>query len=304
MLAPFAQRVRTSRAWTALALRAPRGLLAVALALLPGLALVAAAILWPALTEPERVRGAFARYISGLITAATIAVGFATLSLRRGLKGLGELAEHVEADRAFADRVAQLTSRRAPTGVGPTLAVVLEAAATRAREVRATEIAEHVDHVARRVREAGGDPDRLLMAALELDAERAVEAAHAEVRDERLAALLETADIARSYVKTLAMQWGLSRMSQAIALTSIGAVVVATGVVLAYEPAPLAPFVLGAALAAVLMPLCVFVSFALRATFVNQHTLPIGHFVLGPENPEAVAPAGGRPGRRGPAGHR
>ncbi|HVM46166.1 MAG TPA: hypothetical protein VM582_09545, partial [Candidatus Thermoplasmatota archaeon] len=271
-----------------MALRVPRGPLAAALALLPALALVAVAFAWPAVTEAERVRDTFARYISGLITAATIAVGFATLSLRRGIKGLGELREHVEADRQYAARVAEMVGREPPVGVGPALVLVLEAAAARARELRAEDLARHADQVATTVRDAGGDPERLLMAALELDAERAMHEAREALDDERLAGLLEMANIGRLYAKTLATQWSISRMSQAIALTSIAAVVVATGTVLAYEPSAASPYVLGFALGAVLLPLAVFVSYAMRFTFVNQHTLPIGHFVLGPENPRAL----------------
>lgn len=288
MFAPFAERIAPSRAWTALAFVAPRGRVALGFALVPAVVFLGLALLWPAMTEPDRVRDTFARYISGLITAATIAVGFATLSLRRGMKGLGELREHVENDRDYAERVAKLVGREPPVGIGPTLALVLSSVAARARELREVDLAEHADEVAARVQRAGGDPELLLRASLDLDAERMIHRARSELKDERLAELLEVADIGRSYVKTLATQWGLSRMSQAIALTSIGAVVVATGIVLAYEPIVGAPLVVAAALAAVLMPLAVFVSYALRFTFVNQHTLPIGHFVLGPENPKAL----------------
>lgn len=298
MYAGFRERIGPRRAWTHVAFQMRRGSIAVALALVPALVVVALAFAWPWMTEAERVRDTFARYISGLITAATMAVGFATLSLRRGMKGLGELREHVETDRHYAERVAELTGREPPVGVGPTLVQVLQACSVRARELRENELAAHLDDVARSVDEAGGDPDLLLHASLDLDAERAVHRARAELQDERLSALLEAADIGRSYIKTLATQWGLSRMSQVIAVTAIAAVVVATLVVLAYEPNALSPFILGFAVAAVLSPLAVFVSYALRFTFVNQHTLPIGHFVLGPENPSALRRKGTRPPHR------
>lgn len=303
MFEPFARRIDSSRAWTLAAFVAPRGLVAIVLAVVPALVVLALALASPGLTEPIRVRDAFARYISGLITAATIAVGFATLSLRRGLRGLGELKVHVESDRAYAERVGELTGHAAPRAVGPTLALVLDTMASRARELDDGALARHATEVARRVRGAGGDPDALLRSALDLDSESVLHYARLERRDERLAALAECADIGRSYVRTLATQWGLSRMSQGIALTSIAAVVVATLVVLAYEPTSAAPFVVAGAVATVLLPLAVFVSYALRFTFVNQHSLPLGHFVLGPEDPRAVE-GGGRKAGGGGKGRR
>ena len=296
---PFAERLDAPRAWTALAFRAPRFPLALGLCLLPALVVLAITLTHEPATEAERVRDTFARYISGLITAATIAVGFATLSLRRGIKGLGELKEHVEADRDYAERVKVLTGRSAPSGVGATLAQVLEAAAARARELRDDALAAHAERAARGVRDAGGQPDTLLFAALDFDSESVLQEATTRHRDEPLIELVQTADIGRSYVKTLATQWGISRMSQGIALSAILAVAAATVLLLSYGPSPWAPLILALATLLVLSPLAIFVSFAMRFTFLNQHTLPIGHFVLGPENPRAVETPRRRGWRRG-----
>lgn len=285
MFHAFAQRIRPHRAWSYLALEAPRPMVAVALALLAALGVLALTRSNPAMTESARVRDTFAPFISGLITAATMAVGFATLSLRRGMKGIGELRDHMRADREYAERVEALIGRDAPVAVGPALVALLDAASHRARELGGVELADHLEGVSARVRDANGSPERLLLASLELDAESALHAARTHLRDERLAELIETANVGRSYVKTLGMQWGLSRMSQGIALTSIVAVVVAALLVLSYERGPFAAYAVSGAMFAVLLPLAVFVSYAIRFTFVNQHTLPIGHFVFGPENP-------------------
>lgn len=288
MYRPFAERIKASRPWTRLAFDMPRFPLALALCLLPALLVLAITWMHPPATEAERVRDTFARYISGLITAATIAVGFATLSLRRGIKGLGELKEHVTADREYADRVESLTGRHPPPGVGGTLAQVLDATSQRARELGDDALATHASTAAEKVRAAGGGPDRLLHAALDFDSESALQDAASTHRDERLMQLVEAADIGRSYIKTLATQWGISRMSQGIAISAMLAVATATVLLLAYGPSDQAPFILSAVTLVVLSPLAIFVSFAMRFTFLNQHTLPIGHFVLGPENPRAV----------------
>lgn len=299
MYRTFAARLDAPRWWTALGFRAPRFALALAFSAIPALVVLAIALAHEPATEPARVRDTFARYISGLITAATIAVGFATLSLRRGIKGLGELREHVDADRAYAERVKELTGRHPPSGVGATLALLLDAAAERARELRDDDLARHAQATARRVRDAGGEPDKLLASALDFDSEGAVHDASTTHRDERLLSILETADIGRSYVKTLATQWGISRMSQGIAISAMLAVASVTVLILAYGPSDAAPYVLALATAVALSPLAIFVSFAMRFTFLNQHTLPIGHFVLGPEDPRAVRGRAGSGSRRG-----
>lgn len=289
----FADRIGARAWWTRIAFSTPRLTLALVLCALPALLVLAITLLHPPATEAERVRDTFARYISGLITAATIAVGFATLSLRRGIKGLGELSEHVTADREYAERVKELTGHHAPPGVGATLAQVLEAAASRADELGDDGLARHARVAAREVREAGAKPDHLLSAALDFDSESALQDVSTTHKDERLMQILEAADIGRSYIKTLATQWGISRMSQGIAISAMLAVATATILLLSYGPSPVAPYVLSAVTLVVLSPLAIFVSFAMRFTFLNQHTLPIGHFVLGPEDPRAVEPSKG-----------
>ena len=93
-------------------------------------------------------------------------------------------------------------------------------------------------------------------------------------------------------LKTLDMQWGLSRMSHGILLTTIPALSVAAAMTLAYgEGAEQALGRLGAsalvcaALAACLFPIAIFVSRLLRFVFVNQNSLPTQGFVLGPDEP-------------------
>lgn len=290
MFQPFERRIGTPRVWTRFALHTGRGWLALWLVLLPSLALVAGAlVLEPVaqgVADAQRMRDTFARFISGLITAATIAVGFATLSMKRGIKGLGELQEHVDADRRFVDRVRELTGKHAALGVGPLLGDLLDVVAQRSRAAGLPDLEAHARDVAARVRAAGIRPDALLIASIELDAESALQLARSRGLEDVEEAMRET-DVARSYIRTLATQWGLARMSQGIAITSFPAVLVATAMVLAY-PEGGSLLLAAGAFALVMLPLAVFVSFVLRFIFLHQHTLPLGPFVLGPENPSAA----------------
>lgn len=302
MLRPFASRIRAGSARLFVAFEASRWGVAIALAAAPALLLVtliaAGAAVGDAMREPERVREAFARYISGLITAATMAVGFAALAMRRGIKGLGELTESVRADAEFADQARAFTGKPDAAAVGPLVADLLDALAAKADATRTEgdaraftqELSRQARDVARAMREARARPDALLRASLDFEGETAAHLARRHGLEE-LERGVRLVDIGRAYVRTLATQWGLTRMAQGIASTSFVAVVVATFLVLGFgslgsRAADAA--VLGCATFAVTLPLTVFVSFVARFIFLHQHTLPLGHFVLGPENPRAA----------------
>lgn len=328
----FRQRVRTPGLWVDIVFRAPRSALILALALVPAVALFLVAALAPSpyaeqVTDPTRVGNLFVRFVSGIITAATIAVSMATLALRRGIKGVGELREHIKDDFDYRQRTRELLGVTAlPVGVGAFLGVLLrgisaeaerarEAAGpdARAREVERMRLEELLDGISRSALRAAGaveahrrNPHRLLEAALDFEHEYTVhlvrrfaddDAVPHEARERlrRLSELLDLVAVGKSYTKTLDTTWGLSRMSAGIVVSSFAAILVATSMVLGYgEPWPLslgttaAAAIVAFALFVVLLPIAVFVSYALRFVFVNQNTLPIGDFVLGPEN-EPVA---------------
>jgi hypothetical protein len=326
MKQPFLRRLRGPAWWNAFAYRAPRHVVTLGLALAPPLIFLAVALAFPAFrsaaTDPQHVRDAFARFISGLITAATIAVSFSALALRRGLKGIGELREHVEADLEFRARIRRDGGHESlPVTIGPFLAVLLRDLARKARSVRdhagpadlaferdGVTLRDYLDTletrallVARECEETEDEPDSLLAAALDFEQEYASHLARRFARSEALApptregiaALVESlghCDVARSYVKTLDTQWGLSRMSHAIAVSSFAAIFLAAGLVLGYDAGAAAALgVRGAVglvalgLFTVAFPLAAFVSHSVRSVFVNQHSLPLGAFALGPE---------------------
>lgn len=320
---PFAGRIRASRAWSWLALRCRRVPLALALALLPALVFLALAPFVPGLTQTDRVREVYARYISGLITAATIAVGFGALALRRGIKGIGELQEHMEADERYRERARKLLRREGlPLDVGGFLVEIHEhlARATRdtLRQASAAEQAIQADgarlddtlraieasstRAARAVADARGDPTRLLEAALDFEHDIAGHLVRHLARDGRMgdatrarlddiAATVEAAATGTFYVKTLDTQWGLSRMANSIAVSAFFAVAVATFIALGYgEGIAFSARValLAGSLFVLALPLGFFVSYVLRFVFVNQYSLAIGAFTLGPENEAMV----------------
>jgi hypothetical protein len=144
-------------------------------------------------------------------------------------------------------------------------------------------------------------PDRLLLAALDLESEATVHLADRFARMERLTAsareslagLREQLDdfaLAQRFMKALDVQWSLSRMCIAILASTIPGVAVAAAMTLIYGAG--APAALGeagtavlvcGALAIVVFPVACFVSYILRFLIVNQYTLPADGFLLGPE---------------------
>lgn len=338
---PFVRRLRSPRAWTHVAYTMPRLRLALLLALVPAALVGLAFLLGPpalerALTEPQHNRDVLSRYISAIVTAATIAVSFATLALRRGIQGVGGLQRHMREDDEYRRDVRRLTGRGSlPLAIGPFLANLLDDLAPLlgrirgsagadglARERDGATLGSYLDAVgcaaertASSVREASARPTALLMAALDFETEASAQLARGFRRDETLpeparAALadledhLERVSVARGYSKTLVTQWGLSRMSTTITLTSFAAVVTATFWGLGYDEYVREAVGVGGAgalLAGVAflltLPLAAFVSHALRFIFLNEKSLPIGDFVLGPELVDLLPAPRGAPRR-------
>lgn len=328
----FPRRARLSRAWTALAYSQPRNRLMVILALVPALLLLLVVALSPGVigqnvTQPDKVDATFARFISAIATASTVAVSVAALTLGRELKGITGQDDRHEANLEFRDRIRKGSGLDSvPMALGPFLGVALDIVRDRARDARraagpegvrveaegirldayldlleaqATRTAEDVIHERRH-------PHRLLTAAMGFDHEVMHHLARHFARHPRLtpdardamgavAVSLKDVVVATRYVKTLDIQWGLSRMSSAVLLTTLPAILASVAMVLLYaENVPQTVGILPAgglvslALGIALLPITAIVAYLLRFVFINQHTLPAEDFVLGPEAPDVV----------------
>lgn len=341
--APFVRRLNTPRWWSLIAFGANRVALLLVLAAVPAALAVAIVLaggpLARTIVDPERVRDIFSRVVPGLITAATLSVGFAALSLRRGIKGIGELREHAKEDERYREEVqAMLRRARMPVGVPEFLATMLDDISRAAeRALASAGAARDVEHdgarlgdalalirdnargAARLVRQRRADPDAALAAAMNLELEMTLHLTRAFAGDARvpeparrelgaLSDALRAQAVGQSYLRALATQWGLSRMVQVIVVTSFVGIVAAMFIALGYgQDVPLAwgdavaGGVLAAGLFLITLPVAAFASYTLRFVFLNEHSLPLGEFILGPEN-AAVAGARHehRPGAKGP----
>lgn len=328
----FPRRARLSRVWTAVAYSQPRNRLMVLFALVPALLLLLAIALSPGsvgvnVTRPDNVDATFARFISAVATASTVAVSVAALTLGRELKGVTGQDHRHEANLEFRDRVRKASGLDSvPMALGPFLSVALSNVSERARAARRVAGAEglrveaegirldaYLDFlekqamlVSDQVDRERRHPHRLLTAAMSFDHEVCHHLARHFARHPRLsedtreamgavALSLKDVVVATRYVKTLDIQWGLSRMSSAVLLTTLPAILASVGMVLLYaENVPQAIGIVPAgglvalALGLALLPIAAIVAYLLRFVFVNQHTLPAEDFVLGPEAPDVV----------------
>lgn len=346
----FMVRARIGRLWGGVAYRWPRDRVAWVLAAIPCVVLFLG-VWWDpggvgrAVTAPTKVEATFARFISAVATAATVAVSVAALVLGRELKGVSGHDERHATNLEFRDEVRRASGRKAiPMALGPFLGVALDVVADRAREAAArasprelaheaegvslgaflSHLASEAEKGARRVVAGRHRPNRLLTAALDFEQEVAhhlgrrfsrAEALSAEVRDamDGVTRAVRDVVVTTRYVRTLDTQWGLSRMSSAVLLTTLPAILASVGMVLAYDARLVdawgtmpAGALVGGALFVTLLPITAIVAYLLRFVFLNQHTLPAEDFVLGPELPDVVddqVPSGvERPGRgRSPA---
>lgn len=282
----FLGRLETARwlGWVAFSL--DRTGLAWALALAPGVVLVAAAALAPpavgeAVTSPQNVHTLFARFVTAVATASSIAVSVATFTMRREVRGIRSLREHYEANLEFRDRVRDArggTRYYVPISIAAFLPYVLETvedAARRTREaasiheldgrVEGVRLGDFLDALSssaasarRGVARSGSHPAVMLRAVLDFEVAVSDHLARRFAAESDSGSDLERAlhDLCRGmgnlvvavdYVKTLTTQWGLSRMSVSVLAATIPSIAVASGMVLAYgEGARAAWGVLGA----------------------------------------------------------
>lgn len=319
----FLGRTTTPRALGSIALRWNRLAFAALLSILPPLVIFLFAWLGSpqfrdAIVDTRNVHDAFARFVSGVATASSIAVSVAALTMRRDLHGLRMHEERHETNEEYRRRVRERLGRKElAVELGPFLADLLDGIADKAKraaqaagpndlpsyDVDLHEYLETLQRRARlasaRVRDVAFSPDHLMIAALDFEHEVTARLAHRYVREapsglrERLEELRDLVDdyiLAQKFLKTLDTQSGLSRMSIAILLSTLPSIAAATVMVLGYGQGAIdalgalgAAAVVCGALAVVLFPLGCFVSYVLRFLFLNQHTLPTDGFLLGPE---------------------
>jgi hypothetical protein len=283
-------RIDAPRWWTFLAFQAPRGLLAVVVAAIPGAVLLAAALLGPrellrAITGSVNVHDTFSRFVSAVATTSAIAVSIASLSFRSEMRGLERQERRTRANAELRARVRRAAGALdAPVALGPFLAFTLRSLRDAARRVRrgatreeleteadGVRLGEFLDTIeiaatrsAAKVEDASRKPTRLAAAALDIEEEVTGHVARRFARDERLAEgtrhaledLLESlSDLAAGakYAKTLGMSYGMGAMSLHIALATIPAIATAAFMVLAYGDGAVAA--LGRSGAAVLVAL-------------------------------------------------
>lgn len=347
MQRPFRDRVRSPRGWSAVAYVMPRWALALLMALVPALLVLAGGVLGPdelarAITSRDNVQQTFARFISAVATASAIAVSVTTLTLGRELRGLQKQQERSQTAIEFRERVRRAAGRDSlPLSLGGVVGVAAQSARDTARRVRRTAtrdelltrvegvtLGEYLDVVeaasdATRARLAAVDgakhPHRLARAALDHEEEVGLRLARWFARQDRLSseviallddlhARLEDIVTATKYVKTLDTQWGFSRMSLAITVSTVPSIVTAAFMTLAYGDGFEAAFGRAAAVAlvagalfVVVLPLAVFASYIMRFVFLNEHTLPTASFVLGPEERDVVRQERRARSGRGPA---
>lgn len=305
----------------------PRAAVTALLAALAPVVLLLAALVGPAgflraLTSPENVHATFARFLTAVATASSIAVSVALLTFRREMRGVERTEEREQANSEFRARVREAAGlREAPLLVGELVGEVLAAAAAKARDAREAAhgraldtlaggvslrayldlVEARAERTAGRMPHAWGQPDRLHLAILDFDQQMTVALARRFSRDPHLpesarARMSELHGILTQYVvlarmvKTLDLEWGLSRMCQTILAATVPALGVAAAMTLTYGEGAVAAWgeagaatLVCLALFLVLVPIAAFVSHVTRFVFVNQHTLATESFVLGPE---------------------
>lgn len=328
----FRARIRPHRAWAWLALDVGRLRLALTLSAMPAVALLAAIAWGPpglghAATDPVNVHNTFARFLSAVATASTIAISVATLTFRHEMKGLRDQRDRDEEKDEYRARVRSAGPRSTmPVSLAAALASALDALDASASEARqkASErerghvvegvrldallqsLSERAGRAAHNVLDASQRPDRLALAAADPETELTEALLRRFAREEDLEeqtreALEEVRERLRDYgalaryAKDLDLRWGLSRMSTSILLTSLPALSICAAMLLTYGPGATALWgtlgagaLVAAAIFAAFVPLATFVSYTLRFVFFNEFTLPSGSFVLGPEEPGLV----------------
>ncbi|EMA42123.1 hypothetical protein C448_11351 [Halococcus morrhuae DSM 1307] len=246
--------------------------------------------------------------VSGLFSVITITLTVNQLVLSRVFGTVEDLTDRLDGTREFRRSVAELTGRATSPNdpaaflalIGETLGERVEAFAANYDGETTDEIEEYrsaIDSYAERLEGVAGTEDTMAIVstlvgpayAQRLTETEAIRRTHDDRSTEELDAvteLLEAVAVARQFFKTIAIQQDLAGLSRRLATLGIPILLVAfyattiyTTVPSATVAQPLLPVVVSAAIAIVLLPLAILLSYMLRLATIARYTVSVGPFV-------------------------
>ncbi|GAA0456794.1 hypothetical protein MUK72_11420 [Halococcus dombrowskii] len=246
--------------------------------------------------------------VSGLFSVITITLTVNQLVLSRVFGTVEDLTDRLDGTREFRRSVAELTGRATSPNdpaaflalIGETIGERVEAFAANYDGETTDEIEEYrsaIDSYAERLEGVAGTEDTMAIVstlvgpayAQRLTETEAIRRTHDDRSTEELDAvteLLEAVAVARQFFKTIAIQQDLAGLSRRLATLGIPILLVAfyattiyTTVPSATVAQPLLPVVVSAAIAIVLLPLAILLSYMLRLATIARYTVSVGPFV-------------------------
>ncbi|WP_256686947.1 hypothetical protein [Halococcus qingdaonensis] len=245
--------------------------------------------------------------VSGTFSLITITLTVNQLVLSRVFGTVEGLTDRLDGTREFRQSVAELAGRAtSPNDPAEFLALVGETLDDRV-EAFAAEHDETTDEIeeyrsamrsyAERLEGVAGTEDTMAIVstllgpayAQRLTETEAIRRTHDDRSTEELdavAELLEAVAVARQFFKTIAIQQDLAGLSRRLATLGIPILLVAfytttvyTSIPSAMVAQPLLPVVVSAAIAIVLLPLALLLSYMLRLATIARYTVSVGPFV-------------------------
>jgi hypothetical protein len=244
--------------------------------------------------------------VSGLFSVITITLTVNQLVLSRVFGTVEDLTDRLDGTREFRRSVAELTGRAtSPNDPAAFLALIGETIGERAQAFAANydgettdEIEEYrsaIDSYAERLEGVAGTEDTMAIVstlvgpayAQRLTETEAIRRTHDDRSTEELDTVTELLEaVARQFFKTIAIQQDLAGLSRRLATLGIPILLVAfyattiyTTVPSATVAQPLLPVVVSAAIAIVLLPLAILLSYMLRLATIARYTVSVGPFV-------------------------
>lgn len=245
--------------------------------------------------------------VSGMFSLITITLTVNQLVLSRVFGTVEGLTDRLDGTREFRRSVAELTDRAtSPNDPAEFLATIGETLDDQV-EAFAAEHDETTDEIeqyrsamhayAERLEGVAGTEDTMAIVstllgpayAQRLTETEAIRRTHDDRSTEELdavAELLESVAVARQFFKTIAIQQDLAGLSRRLAALGIPILLVAfytttvyTSVPNATVAQPLLPVVVSAAIAVVLLPLALLLSYMLRLATIARYTVSVGPFI-------------------------
>ncbi|WP_435076665.1 hypothetical protein [Halococcus sp. AFM35] len=246
--------------------------------------------------------------VSGIFSLVTITLTVNQLVLSRVFGTVNDLTDRLDGTREFRRTVEGIAGRAtSPNDPAAFLALIGETLGKRARafeEHDSMETTEEIDDYlsgihsyAERLEGVGGTEDTMEIVSTllgpayaqrltETDAIRRTHDDRATEELDAVAELLEAVAVARQFFKTIAIQQDLAQLSRRLAYLGIPILLVAfyattvyTTVPSATVAQPLLPVVISAAIAIVLLPLAILLSYMLRLATIARYTVSVGPFV-------------------------